>query len=116
LCGFSSRFVIKVSQQNHNAPAFELSGTNPFHASNDIEINTFLVVGQDEAGKWDYVHPQWAFKLSPGSGKSLSKIIYGQVPAGFAETTKVSKLTAGVSYLAVGLGLGSDGSAEFIAQ
>ena len=89
---------------------------NPFHASNDIEINTFLIVEQDEAGEWDYKHPQWAFELPPGSGKSLSKITYGQVPAGFAETTKASKLIAGVSYLAVGFGLGSDGSTQFTAQ
>jgi hypothetical protein len=116
LCGFSSRFDIKVSQQDHDAPSFELSRTNLIHASNNVEINTFIVVGQDEAGRWDYKHPQWAFGLPPGSGKSLSKISYGQVPPGCSETTKASKLIAGVSYLAVGLGLGADGSAKFTTE
>jgi hypothetical protein len=116
LCGFSSRFGIRVSQKDHNAPAFELSSTNLLRGNSDIEINTFLVVQLDKTGKWDYEHPLWAFRLPPGSGKSLSKITYGRVPMGFSETTKASKLIAGVSYLAVGFGQGSDGSAEFTAE
>lgn len=116
LCGFSSKFNIKVLQQDHNLPLFELSKTSFFQTSGNVEINTFLVVRKNGSGEWDYKSPMWAFDIVPGSAKPLSTIAYGQVPPGFTEKTKAIALADGVHYLAVGLSPGSGGSAEFVAQ
>lgn len=116
LCGFSSRFGIKVAQQDHELLSFELSKSSLIGASKNVEINSFLVAEKNEAGQWDYKKPMWAFDLSPGSSTPLSKITYGQVPAGFTETTKAKALMHGVHYMAVGLSPGAGGSVEFVAQ
>lgn len=73
-----------------------------------------LVVRLNASDEWDYKHPMWAFKVGPGSAKPLSRVMYGAVPSGFAETTKASTLVGGVRYLVVGLSPGSGGSAEFV--
>jgi hypothetical protein len=116
LCGFSSRFDIKVVQQGHDLPSFELSKASSIHDGGGIQVNTFLVVQRNGSEQWDYKNPVWAFELAPGSTKPLSKIIYGQVPAGFNETTKALELIHGTHYLVVGLSPGSSGSAEFVAE
>jgi len=115
LCGLSSRFGIKVLQQNSATLCFKFGDTGPSKSSG-VKINTFLVVKKGDSGQWDYKSPVWAFELTPGSAKPLSRVTYGQVPAGFAETTKASPLTEGTHYLAVGLSPGSGGSAEFVAH
>lgn len=116
LCGFSSKFNIKVIQQDHNVPSFELSKNTMLRMSDGVEINTFLVVQKNKSGQWDYRNPAWSFALVPGSAKILSTVTYGQVPDGFTEKAKASGLISGAHYLAVGLSPGSGGSAEFVAQ
>ena len=116
LCGLSSRFGIKVVRQEHGQVSFELSKFHVIGGANDVDVNSFLVAEKNETGQWDYKNPMWAFELSPGSSKPLSKITYGQAPMGFTETTKAKPLIRGVHYLAVGLSPGSGGSAEFVAR
>lgn len=116
LCGFSSKFSIKVLQPANQPPSFELVANKLSPSQLSVRINTFLVVKKDSAGKWDYRHPVWSFKVRPGTGIELSKVIYGQVPKGFVEVSKAVVLSSGVKYLAVGLGMGSDGAAEFTAK
>lgn len=115
LCGLSSRYTIKAVQRDTSLISFQFEPSHPSKADG-VEVNTFLVVKHDDSGQWDYKHPMWAFGLSPGSAKLLSTILYGQVPAGFTETTKAKALTHGAHYLAVGLSPGSGGSIEFVAQ
>lgn len=116
LCGFSSKFNIKVLQQGHDAPSFELRKIGLLRSECGVEINTFLVVQRDKSGQWDYKSPVWSFELAPGSAKPLSKVTYGKAPEGFTEKAKALELVRGIHYLAVGLSPGSGGSAEFIAQ
>jgi len=116
LCGFSSKFDIKVLQQVHESPSFELSKSGLLHSDDGVEVNTLLVVQRDKSGRWDYKSPVWAFELTPGSAKPLSKVTYGKAPDGFTEKTKAMGLVRGVHYLVVGLSPGSGGSAEFVAQ
>lgn len=116
LCGFSSRFDIKVVQLGHDLPSFELSKASSIHDGGGIQVNTFLVVQRNGSEQWDYKSPIWAFELTPGSTKPLSKVIYGQVPAGFKETAKALELIPGTHYLVVGLSPGSSGSAEFVTE
>lgn len=114
LCGFSSKFSIKVSQVDGSAPSFDLRKKDFLHASSGVEINTFLVVKKNASGEWDYKDPIWAFKVEPGSAKPLSIVMYGSLPNGFSETAKASNLVGGTRYLVVGLGPGSSGSVEFV--
>ncbi|HTV83818.1 MAG TPA: hypothetical protein VME63_00305 [Dyella sp.] len=116
LCGLSSRFAIVVSQSQGQAPSFVIKRTSHGLLGESVEINSFSVVKKNDAGQWDYKHPVWAFDLPPGTGKELSKVNYGQVPAGFIERTKALKLTSGITYLVLGFGLGSDGSVQFVAK
>lgn len=116
LCGLSSRFTIKVSQLQGHVPNFQIMGSHFGTIGGNVEINSFLVVKKDAVGQWDYKHPVWTFRLPPGSGKELSKFTYGEVPSGFVETTRAMKLTAVTSYLVLGFGMGSDGSAQFTAK
>lgn len=116
LCGMSSMFDIEVISSNQSQIIFQLKTRNFVHPLNQIEINSFLVAGKDELGHWDYKHPMWHFKLTPGDAKPLSRVIYGQIPAGYTETTKARGLIPGAAYLAVGVSPGSTGSAEFVGK
>jgi hypothetical protein len=114
--GFSSIFNIKVVRIDHGSPSFKMSQFKIFGNRNEVELNSFLVVKRNTSGEWDLKKPMWAFDLSPGSAKPLSKIVYAQVPSGFKEVAKAKVLIHGVSYLAVGFAPGSSGSTEFVAQ
>ena len=115
LCGMSSRYTIKVVHDGASLISFHFKGSGAPKAGG-VEVNTFLVVKRDDSGHWDYKNPMWAFELSPGNAKPLSNVTYGEVPVGFAETTKAKPLERDVHYLAVGLTPGSGGSVEFTAQ
>jgi hypothetical protein len=115
LCGLSSKYAIKVVQEEKSPISFEFEW--PTRSKVEVvEVNNFFVAEKNDSGKWGYQNPMWAFHLVPGSAKPLSKIIYGQVPTGFTETAKAKPLIHGVHYIAVGLSPGSGGSVEFIAQ
>jgi len=62
LCGMSSRYVIKVLQGNAHFVSFQFQGANG-SGSNCVQVNTFLVVKQNEAGKYKRADHGWTLLL-----------------------------------------------------
>ncbi|SRR6266540_4731371 len=115
-CGCSYHFDIIVDDLGSVQPTFKFSKplfASPKGVKNRIELNSFRVV-EKKGGTWDYKNPMWAFGLKPGAALVVDHIRHGAVPGGFTETTKAKPLLVGVSYLAIGFGLGSGGSQEFV--
>ncbi|WP_211441834.1 hypothetical protein [Collimonas humicola] len=116
ITGFSSRFAIVVEDVTLEHLYFKLEKKNFLTKINStVELNNFSVV-EKIRGKWDYKNPLWAFELKPGSALEVSKFKYGETPHGFSETVKAKQLVSGTPYLAMGSGLGSTGSIEFVVK
>lgn len=114
--GISSRFDILVECSSLRQPCFKLEKKNLLpKTKSDVELNSFRVV-EKKSGTWDYSNPLWAFELKPGIGLKISRFQYGETPNGFLETTRAKQLAVGVPYLAIGFGLGSTGSSEFVVE